>query len=62
MEIDFGRYPLYEELVEIMQQIQGEYPWLTKLYSIGKTLQGRDLWTMELTNQETGEGDEKPGL
>lgn len=62
MEIDFGRYPLYEELVEIMQQIHGEYPWLTKLYSIGKTLQGKDLWTMELTNQETGEGDEKPGL
>jgi murein tripeptide amidase MpaA len=62
IELDFGKYPLYEELVEIMHKIHEDYPILTKLYSIGKTLQGRELWTMELTNQETGLGDEKPGL
>jgi murein tripeptide amidase MpaA len=62
IEINFGKYPLYEELVEILHYMNGEYPRLTKLYSIGKTLQGRELWTMEITNQETGSGDEKPGL
>ena len=62
IEINFGKYPLYEELTEILQSIHREYPKLTKLYSIGKTLQGRDLWTMEVTNQETGPGEEKPAL
>ena len=62
IEPDFGKYPLYEELVEIMQTLHKEHPQLTKLYSIGKTLEGRDLWTMEVTNQETGQGEEKPGI
>jgi murein tripeptide amidase MpaA len=62
IEIDFGKYPLYEELTGMLQSIHQEYPKLTKLYSIGKTLDGRDLWTMELTNQETGPGEEKPGV
>ena len=59
---DFGKYPLFEELVQTMNEIHKEYPKLTKLYSIGKTLQGRDLWTMEVTNQQTGHGEEKPGI
>ncbi|MBD3206124.1 carboxypeptidase [Candidatus Bathyarchaeota archaeon] len=62
MEIDFRKYPLYDELVDILKGLNKEYPRLTKLYSIGKTLQDRDLWTMELTNKETGSGEEKPGL
>ncbi len=62
IELNFGKYPLYDELVEILQSLHKEYPKLTKLYSIGKTLQGRDLWTMEVTNQETGPGKEKPGI
>ncbi len=62
IEIDFGKYPLYEELTGMLQSIHQEYHNLTKLYSIGKTLDGRDLWTMELTNQETGPGEEKPGV
>ena len=61
-EPDLGKYPLYEELVDTMQNIHKEYPKLTKLYSIGKKIQNRDLWTMELTNQETGPGEEKPGI
>jgi murein tripeptide amidase MpaA len=62
IEPEFGKYPLYKELVEILQTLHKEYPQLTKLYSIGKTLQGRDLWTMEITNQTTGPGKEKPGI
>ena len=62
IEIDFGKYPLYDELADMLKAFNAEYPRLTKLYSIGKTLEGRDLWTMELTNQETGPGEEKPGI
>ena len=62
VEIDFGRYPLFEELEEILVKLNEEYPGLTELYSIGKTLQGRDLWVVEVTNEETGPASEKPGL
>ena len=62
VEIDFGTYPLYEELEDNLKAIQEEYPGFTKLYSIGTTLQGRQLWTMEITNFETGSSEEKPGL
>lgn len=62
VDIDFGKYPLYYELVGIMRGLHEEYPEFTKLYSIGKTKEGRDLWTMEMTNFETGPSDEKPGI
>ena len=41
VDIDFGRYPLYDELVEIMKELHAEYPGFTKLYSIGQTMEGR---------------------
>ncbi|MBT7347544.1 carboxypeptidase, partial [Candidatus Bathyarchaeota archaeon] len=62
VDIDFGKYPRYDELVGILKGLHEEYPGFTKLYSIGKTLEGRDLWTMEVTNFETGPGEEKPGI
>ncbi|MFA9436550.1 MAG: M14 family metallopeptidase [Candidatus Bathyarchaeota archaeon] len=62
VDIDFGRYPLYDDLVKIMKELHAEYPKFTKLYSIGQTMEGRDLWTMEVTNFETGPGEEKPGI
>lgn len=60
--IDFGKYPVYDDLVDLMNKLHEEYPQYTKLYSIGKTMEGRDLWTMEVTNYETGLGEEKPGI
>ena len=60
--IDFGKYPVYDELVDLMNKLHEEYPQYTKLYSIGKTMEGRDLWTMEVTNFSTGSGEEKPGI
>ena len=60
--IDFGKYPVYNELVDLMNKLHEEYPQYTKLYSIGKTMEGRDLWTMEVTNYATGPGEEKPGI
>jgi len=60
--IDYGRYYIHEELHGVLETLTGAYPNLAKLYSIGKSLQGRDLWTVEITNTETGPADEKPGL
>jgi len=60
--IDFGKYRTYDELYAVMKQLADEYPNFSKLYSIGQSLQGRELWTMEITNQETGPADEKPGM
>jgi murein tripeptide amidase MpaA len=60
--IDFGKYQVYDELVDLMEKLHDEYPQYTKLYSIGKTMEGRDLWTMEVTNYSTGPGEEKPGI
>jgi len=38
-----------------------EFPSLTKLYSIGRTYEGREMWLLEITNSETGCGEDKPG-
>jgi len=62
VDVDFGRYPLFDELEKILVKLSVEYPSLTELYSIGKTLQGRDLWVVEVTNKEIGPASEKPGL
>ena len=62
VKIDFGKYPVFDEMVELLEKLHEEYPQYTKLYSIGKTMEGRDLWTMEVTNYATGPGEEKPGI
>ena len=62
MEMDYSVYRTYEELYEAMKDLVDEYPGLTELYSIGQSLQGRQLWTVEITNKETGRAVEKPGL
>ena len=60
VDIDLCKYPLYDELVGIMRGLHEECPEFTKLYSIGKTKEGRDLWTMEVTNFETGQARRSP--
>ena len=61
---DFGRwpYPLNEEVGAELQELARRYPNLARLQSIGKTRKGRDLWVLEITNQETGPGTSKPGM
>ena len=61
-EIDYGAYRTYEELQDTMTLLAETYPGLCRLYTIGQSLQGRQLWTMEITNHETGAADDKPGL
>ena len=62
MKFDPSKYYKYDELVAQMRQWHSDYPHLTKLYSIGKTFEGRDMWLIELTNKDTGDGKNKPGF
>jgi murein tripeptide amidase MpaA len=59
--LDFDHYYDYEELDSALHELAAAYPNLAKLTSIGKSHRGRDLWLIEITNQETGPGKEKPG-
>jgi len=61
VQIDFGKYHRYDELVHDLQQLAAVYPNLTRLYSIGKSYEGRDLWCLEITNHATGDHNDKPG-
>jgi murein tripeptide amidase MpaA len=61
VDIDFNRYPRFQELETIWKTLADEYPGLVKLYSIGKSFHGKELWALELTNRETGAPDAKPG-
>ena len=61
MHLEYNRYFRYHALVEALEDFKRSYPNLTKLYSIGKSYEGRDIWCIELTNQKTGPGEEKPG-
>lgn len=60
-KIDFSRYHGYQEMSEIMADLVRNWPKLARISSIGKSLQDRDLWLLEITNSETGTGDQKPG-
>ena len=64
VEFDFERwpYPLYNEIVERLRVLASRYPNLTELHNIGQSSAGRDLWVIEITNKETGPGDDKPAL
>jgi len=61
-DIDFGRYYDYAELTEHLKGLAEAYPDLTTLHNIGQSYRGRDIWLMEITNQQVGgTPDEKPG-
>ena len=61
---DFGRwpYPLFDEVVQRLQELAAEHRNIASLSSIGNTVEGRDLWVMEITNPDTGPGQHKPGV
>jgi hypothetical protein len=55
------RYHSYEESTAVLERLADRYPTLAKLYSIGKSATGtKELWCMEIGNQETGPAEEKP--
>ena len=64
VEFDYERwpYPLYDEIVERVKLLAERYPNLAEMHNIGKSRAGRDLWVIEITNKETGPGNDKPAL
>ena len=62
VDIAFDRYYTYDEMTAHLQALAAAYPKLAKLTSVAKTHRGRDVWLMEITNPDTGEGLEKPGF
>lgn len=62
MHLKYNSYYRYRAMVEALEDLHRTYHNLTKLYSIGKSYEGRDIWCVELTNQETGAASEKPGF
>ena len=58
----FDRYYSYEELVEAMQVLNQAYPGLSSLELVGKSDENRDIWAITITNPESGEEEDKPGV
>ncbi len=55
-------YPLHSEVTERLQELTRKYPNLARLHNLGNSVGGYDLWVMEISNNETGPGESKPGL
>ena len=57
------RYHNYDESTALLEALAERYPNLAKLYSIGTGVTGkRELWVIEIGNQETGAAETKPGI
>ncbi len=55
------RYHSYTESTALLERLADRYPNLAKLYSIGTGVIGnRELWLIEIGNQETGPAESKP--
>ena len=61
MHIAFDRYYDHAEMTAHLQALAAAYPKLARLTSIATSFRGRQVWAMEITNPDTGPGDEKPG-
>ncbi len=55
-------YPLHAEELERMHTLERRYPTLVRLHNIGTSVGGYELWLIEITNQDTGPGESKPGM
>ncbi len=59
-KVTFDRFHTYDEITEMLQDWTAEFPHFCKLTSAGTSPEGREQWVLELTNQATGNGKEKP--
>jgi hypothetical protein len=62
VEVAWNRFYDTEAVHEILQRLNRAYPGLSDLQSLGKSHEGRDLWMMTITNKETGNHRDKPGM
>jgi murein tripeptide amidase MpaA len=49
------------EVVAYLEEVTRSFPNITKLHHVGKSYLGKDLFILEITNQEIGDALEKPG-
>jgi len=61
-EISFDHNHTFSEVVDYLEAVVDAYPTLAKIHNIGESYQGRDLLVLEITNQQTGDGLQKPGF
>jgi hypothetical protein len=61
-KVPFDHYQLHDEMTETLETWHELYPNLTKIHLIGKSVQGKELWVLEVTNFETGPGEDKPAF
>jgi hypothetical protein len=61
-KVDFTRYLLHEEVGETLRAWHEAFPNLTRIHKVGSSYQGKDLWVLEITNFDTGPGEEKPAF
>ena len=62
MNMTFDRYHDYEEVRRFLDDCVKEHPSLCRVEVIGKSYQGRDILMLEITNHETGPGEDKPAI
>ena len=60
--VTFERYHGHRDVKAALDRLAAAYPELVRVASIGVDVRGFDLWMIEITNQKTGPGDEKPAL
>ena len=61
-EITFDHTHTSTETLAYLEKITAAFPDLARLHRIGKSYQGKDLLVLEITNQATGKGRDKPGF
>ena len=62
VEVTWNRYYDWKELGEICSRIAKAYPTLARFGSIGKSVEGRDIWLLTISNQKSGDPDQKPAI
>jgi hypothetical protein len=61
-KLSFDHNYTFAETVRYLNEVIKAHPKITELHTIGKSYLGKDLLVLEITNQETGQGLEKPGF
>ena len=54
-------YFTYQEMTDLLHDLEDEYSDIMKLESIGKTYQGRDIWMVKLSDN-VDENEDEPGV
>ena len=62
VEVSWNRFHDHAGMTKILSRIHEAFPHLTRLYSIGNSYEGREIWCLEVTNQETGKAESKAGM